>query len=297
MGENDSPRTGYQIALIGHTYRLKRGPMRFLRLERHRRRIGKKAGRKETDPSRGVKYVCPMHPDVVSYVPGYCARCSTPLELSAFDSDVSGVPLLVRPFDPLAGSIFNPVIRGPARMSPALVLSSAQSPAAEPKPEAKPKTTKESKVNIGRIVVPVDLSAHSEQTAFYALALAKPFGASITFLHVFPSDVISIFTAQDGLEAYERDLNCRKQKLAHFADKIRQHHPQCEAQFRIGDIAEETTLAARELKTDLIVTASYHSGFLGRLFSQAHRIVKQAPCPVLVYHQPNEGEFYGRPYQ
>ena len=132
----------------------------------------------------------------------------------------------------------------------------------------------------------MDLSAHSEHTAFYAVALAKPFGAFITFLHVFPSEAISIFTAQDSLETYERERNWRKQKLAHFADRIGRDFPRCGVQFGIGDIAEETTRAALELKADLIVTASYHSGLLGRLFSQAHRIVKQAPCPVLVFHQP-----------
>lgn len=269
--------------------------MRFFRSRMRRRQIETKAGGKTSYPSRGVKYVCPMHPDVVSYVPGYCARCSTPLELSAFDSDVSGVPILVRPFDPLAGAIFNPVLRGPARVSSALVLNSAPSPSAEPKPESE--SIKESKVNIRRIIVPVELSAHSEQTAFYALALAKPFGASITFLHVFPAEAISIFTAQDGLEAYERVRNWRKQKLTYFADKIRQNFPRCGVQFRIGDVAEQTTQAALELKADLIVTASYHSGFLGCLFSQARRIVKEAPCPVLVYHQSNEGELYGRSYQ
>ena len=48
-----------------------------------------------------------------------------------------------------------------------------------------------SKVHIRRIVVPVDLSADSEKTASYAVGLAGNFGASITFLHVFPPDVIS----------------------------------------------------------------------------------------------------------
>ena len=44
----------------------------------------------------------------------------------------------------------------------------------------------ESKVHIRTIVVPVDLSAVSEKTASYAVGLARNFGASIRFLHVFP---------------------------------------------------------------------------------------------------------------
>lgn len=60
-------------------------------------------------------------------------------------------------------------------------------------------------LKIRRIVVPIDLSARSEKTALYAAALARNFGASITFVHIFPTEAISIFTAQDGLETYERE--------------------------------------------------------------------------------------------
>jgi nucleotide-binding universal stress UspA family protein len=147
-----------------------------------------------------------------------------------------------------------------------------------------------SNASIRRIVVPVDLSAHSEKTASYAMALAKNFGASITFVHVFPPEAITQFTIQDVHEFYEQDLHSAKEELASFADKIRQTYPQCDTEFRIGDPAEQTKLAALELKADLIITASYHPGFLGRLFGleQAPRIVHRAPCSVLVYHEPND---------
>jgi Universal stress protein family. len=60
-------------------------------------------------------------------------------------------------------------------------------------------------LNIRRIVVPVDLSAHSENTSAYAVALAKTFGASITFGHVFPPEPITEIAPQDFHEIYERD--------------------------------------------------------------------------------------------
>jgi nucleotide-binding universal stress UspA family protein len=46
-------------------------------------------------------------------------------------------------------------------------------------------------VNVERIVVPVDLLEHSKKTALYAIALSKGFGASITFVHVFPGESIT----------------------------------------------------------------------------------------------------------
>jgi nucleotide-binding universal stress UspA family protein len=152
---------------------------------------------------------------------------------------------------------------------------------------------------IRRIVVPIDLSAHSKKTASYAVALAMNFGASITFVHVFPAQAISIFTAQDGLENYERERDLRKKELARFVDRIRKSYSRCEIEFRIGDAAEETRLAALEMEADLIITASCHSGKPGCLFGldQAKRIVNQAPCSVLVYQEPNERELYGRYHQ
>jgi nucleotide-binding universal stress UspA family protein len=145
-------------------------------------------------------------------------------------------------------------------------------------------------VNIRRIVVPVDLSAHSENTASYAVALAKNFEASITFIHVFPPEAITEFTTQDVHEAYEKDREIAKERLTSFANKIGRTYPHCEAEFCIGDTAEQVTLLALNLGADLIITASYHPGFLGHLFGleQAPRIVHRAPCPVLVYHEPCE---------
>jgi nucleotide-binding universal stress UspA family protein len=152
---------------------------------------------------------------------------------------------------------------------------------------------------IRRIVVPIDLSAHSKMTASYAVALAMNFGASITFVHVFPTQAISIFTAQDGLENYERERDLRKKELARFVDRIRESYSRCETEFRIGDAAEEIRLTALEVEADLIITASCHPAKPGCLFGldQAKRIVNQAPCSVLVYQEPNERELYGRYHQ
>jgi nucleotide-binding universal stress UspA family protein len=147
-----------------------------------------------------------------------------------------------------------------------------------------------SDVDLRRIVVPVDLSEHSKKTASYAVALAKTFEAAITFVHVFPAEVFTEIVAQDAHAIYERERDIAKERLASFGNKIGKTYPQCETEFRIGDTAEEVKLLALSLEADLIITASCHPGFLGRLlgFEQAPRIVNGAPCPVLVYHEPNE---------
>ena len=49
-------------------------------------------------------------------------------------------------------------------------------------------------------------------------------------------------------------------------ESLREGYPDCNVEFRIGDPAEQVTQLARETNADLIITASHHPGFLGRLF-------------------------------
>jgi nucleotide-binding universal stress UspA family protein len=150
--------------------------------------------------------------------------------------------------------------------------------------------SKEIDLSLRKILVPVDLTEHSEKTASYAVALAKAFNATLIFVHVFAPEAITEFTTDDVHAIYENERETAKQRLASFGAKMGRIYPQCGTEFYVGDTAEQVKQAAVTLKADLIVTASYHPGFLGRLFAleQAPRIVNHAPCPVLVYHEAPE---------
>ena len=142
-------------------------------------------------------------------------------------------------------------------------------------------------LNVRKIVVAVDLSRHSKKTAAYAAAFAKSFGASLTFVHAFAPERITEFTTQEVHEGYEEDKRDGAKELNKLADSVRETYPDCDAEFRVGDPAEEVNLVAEDLQADLIITASHHPGFLSRLFGtdQAPRILHRACCPVLVYHE------------
>jgi nucleotide-binding universal stress UspA family protein len=145
-------------------------------------------------------------------------------------------------------------------------------------------------VNVQKIIVPVDLYEHSEKTASYAIALAKSFRGSIVFVHVFPRETVTEFTAGDIHRSYARECDAAKEKLVSFGKKMGRVYPHCETEFRIGDTAEEIRLAAVEWNADLIVTASYNPGFQGHMLGLecAPQIVKGAPCAVVVYHEVRE---------
>ena len=152
-------------------------------------------------------------------------------------------------------------------------------------PEKTDKTSES--FDVRKIVAAVDLSKHSKKTAAYAAEFAKNFGASITLVHAFAPEPITEFTTEEVHERYEADLRASERDLCKLAEAVRETYPDCDFEFRVGDPAEQVTLVAKDLDADLIITASHHPGFLGRLFGmdQAPRILHRTQCPVLVYHE------------
>jgi nucleotide-binding universal stress UspA family protein len=158
------------------------------------------------------------------------------------------------------------------------------------------KIADENDFKIRTIVVAVDLSSHSENTASYAARFAKSLGASITLVHVFAPEVITEFSTEMIHASYEQQRRSAERELTCLAEKIRDFCSDCNIQFRVGYPADEVSVAAVSVNADLIITASHHPSFLARLFGadQAPRILHSAPCPVLVYHEgrntPDETE-------
>jgi nucleotide-binding universal stress UspA family protein len=144
---------------------------------------------------------------------------------------------------------------------------------------------------IKQIVVAVGLSPHSEKTVAYAVKIARSFGATVylAYVHAPPESLIE-YTTQGSLECLEQERRGLEQELRDLCEKTRQSYPNCGAEFRVGNPADEVSQLARTLDADLIITASRHTGFLGRLFDlgQAPQIMHHAPCSVLVYHDQRQ---------
>jgi len=147
-------------------------------------------------------------------------------------------------------------------------------------------STAASRFPIRSILVPVDFSAPSNQALLYALALAEAHDARLTLLNVVePIGAMPDF-ASNPLVVDSREVTERARK---GLDRIvaREHiaPARLEQQLvRHGAPFHEITAAAAELKSDLIVIATH--GYTGLkhvlLGSTAERVVRHAPCPVLV---------------
>jgi nucleotide-binding universal stress UspA family protein len=140
--------------------------------------------------------------------------------------------------------------------------------------------------SIASILVPIDFSKHSESALAYAIPLARQFGAKLTVLHVIEPIPTADFDA-----AFPIALENEKSKelceglLTNTARKLAIEPELLERKLvRFGRPYNEIADAARTLKVDLIVIATHgYTGLKHTLMgSTAERVVRHAPCPVLV---------------
>lgn len=140
-------------------------------------------------------------------------------------------------------------------------------------------------LKIREILVPVDFSDQSVLALRHAVLVANQFGATITMLNVVESPLINPETVnpyaanpdQIALTA-ERFLTqtCEQGKL-----QLPRRRP---AIIKMGTPCEKIIETAKSQRTDLIVIATHGRRGLAHalLGSTAEKVIRQAPCPVLV---------------
>ena len=152
-------------------------------------------------------------------------------------------------------------------------------------PEAETMTSQS--VSIKKILVAVDLSDHSKTTVSHAAEIAVNFDASLTVVHV--HEPVALYEcASETTYTLLDDQRCNLLKrLADLQQTVRELGVVCDSVYLTGDAAKEISALARDIDADLIIAASHHPSFLGRLFNleKAPRIMRQAPCPVMIYRE------------
>jgi len=137
---------------------------------------------------------------------------------------------------------------------------------------------------IERILVPLDFSPASMEALDYAVSIAKQFHAAIHLLHVYPPDEALapgaghlLFESAEAMERLNEELTGIHRKHAPTFRPENCH-------IRGGRPYQEIVQLAREIDADLITLSTRgHSGLKHLLLgSTAERVVRSAPCPVLV---------------
>ncbi|MDB6067983.1 MAG: uspa protein [Pedosphaera sp.] len=134
------------------------------------------------------------------------------------------------------------------------------------------------------ILVPIDFSQFSRRALEYALPLAERFGATITLFHaVAPVYMEGITLPECGDLSLRMEQEAMKMLNSLGREKIKPEIA-CGKLTAIGNPWQEIITAALSGHSDLIVIATH--GYTGLrhvlMGSTAERVVRHAPCPVMV---------------
>lgn len=149
-----------------------------------------------------------------------------------------------------------------------------------------------SPLQVKKILVPVDFSPASKNAFRYALSVGKLFGAELTVLYVVSLATSSGFAINGVPPFSEDDLSSGEKNLSALTAAAQaQGFDNARASIRIGVPSHEIVEAAKDEDIDLIVIATH--GYTGWkhfcIGSTAERVVRAAPCPVLVVREKEHG--------
>jgi nucleotide-binding universal stress UspA family protein len=140
---------------------------------------------------------------------------------------------------------------------------------------------------IRRILVPTDFGECSAPALRLAAFLAEQLHAELILLHVVQDVTLALPDAVMPTPVPAPDLaemiEAGKQGLANLiqSEQLEHLHPQME--IRVGSPVAEIVAAAKDLHADLLCIGTHGRTGLAHLIlgSQAERILREAPCPVL----------------
>jgi len=144
-------------------------------------------------------------------------------------------------------------------------------------------------LRVKEILAPTDLTKDSCKGLRYATALAKHFNAKLTVLHVI--ERLHSFDHGPGGEVLPDDafqeLELAEEKLNEIVAEIKKEYPAVEATEVIGSACSHIVELATLLKSDLIVVSTHNYPWFKRLMtgSDAEKIARHAPCPILIVHE------------
>ena len=147
-------------------------------------------------------------------------------------------------------------------------------------------------IEIQKILVPTDFSEYSQHAVKYAVALAQSFKAKLYVVHVWDQSIAVGPTETFHTEIWVEAEKSEKERLNQVTQGLRTEGIDAESVFVSGTAYIEIAKTAKELDVDLITLATHgRTGLRHLVFgSTAEKIIRLAPCPVLVVKHP-EHEF------
>jgi len=151
------------------------------------------------------------------------------------------------------------------------------------------------KIEIRKILCPVDFSESSEHALRYALAFASAYDAELEVLYVLELPFLPAYSTAGVPNLslpVDRMQQQSKEQLDRLVERYRGVHPKIGGHTTVGAAFVEIIREAKSGQFDLIVMGTHgRTGVKHMLIgSVAERVVRKAPCPVLTVRHP-EHEF------
>ncbi len=146
-------------------------------------------------------------------------------------------------------------------------------------------------ISLKKILCPIDHSDCSKEALKYAVSFAMKDEAKLYLLHI-----IDIRSFSEGLDAMSKQIpdeetleQLRTKLLDCIPEEIRDEMD-VEAIVIQGIPFAEIISTAREKEIDMIVIGSHGRTGIAHMMlgSVSEKVVRKAPCPVLIVRQPNQ---------
>lgn len=138
-------------------------------------------------------------------------------------------------------------------------------------------------MKIGRILVPVDFSAHSLTALKYAIELAREHESEVVVVHIVEPLPYGSARWDEPTKLLEQYGEVALRELERFEKEATQVYPKCRTELHFGVVHEVIGELVSKLKVDLIVMSMRGKTHLLDLLigGTAEKILRHAPCPVL----------------
>ena len=147
-------------------------------------------------------------------------------------------------------------------------------------------------INLKKILCPVDFSITSSQALNYALAFAEKFDAEILLIHVVEIPTYTSLDFPVAGELIQQFNDIGTKQLETCLNDAKKKYAKIKSTLTVGNVFYEVIQCAKDNDIDLIIVGSHGRTGLAHVLmgSEAEKIVRKAPCPVLTVKNP-EHEF------
>lgn len=145
---------------------------------------------------------------------------------------------------------------------------------------------------VQEIIVSVDFQKHTQQVAEFALDVANRLGANLTFVHVLEVVLPYSDYSPESYKNFDDKLLAHAQgSMEVLVEKSKNKLPSCKGVVLRGEVIDAIVAYAKETKADLVIMGTHGAKGIEKILlgSVAERVLKRAPCPVLMYN-PYKGK-------